>query len=45
MEALLLMNIERNFKIDKESAIDTVGKSFSELSELLFKLNYEKKLI
>lgn len=35
MEALLLMNIERNVEIDKESVIDSIGKSSNELSKLL----------
>lgn len=36
MKALLLMNIERNFLIDKETVIDTIGKNSNELSKLLF---------
>jgi len=36
MEALLLMNIEIHFEIDKENVIDTVGKNSRELSKLLF---------
>lgn len=35
MEALLLMNIERHFEIDKESVIDSIGNSSNELSKLL----------
>ncbi|XP_025204003.1 uncharacterized protein LOC112600891 [Melanaphis sacchari] len=35
MEALLLMNIERNVEIDKESVIDCIAKSSNELSKLL----------
>jgi len=35
MEALLLMNIERNVEIDKESVIDCIAKSSNELSKFL----------
>jgi len=35
IEALLWMNIERNVEIDKESVIDSIGKSSDELSKLL----------
>jgi hypothetical protein len=36
MEALLLMNIERDFEIYTEYVINFVGKSSNELSKLLF---------
>lgn len=34
MEALLLMDIEKNFEIDKESVIDNIAKSFNKFSKL-----------
>ena len=44
MEALLLMNIERDFEIYTEYVINFVGKSSNELSKLLF-LSCNEKIL